>query len=151
MRPIVTDNARGLCVCVRVCVCLLDIHDHELCQSGGTDRAAVWDVDPGGPREPCIRWVGASIPARERVVIEHISKTHSLYSSLFSTPVAINNYNNNSDNYNSRKLNYKHLINNYMLLQNWKKPLAVEIYRNINLSFPLLRTQLGRSITEQLW
>jgi len=104
-----------------------------------------------GPGNHALGGWGASIPARERVVTEHISKTHSLYSSLFSTPVAINNYNNNSDNYNSRKLNYKHLIKNYMLLQNWQKPLAVEIYRNINLSFPLLRIQLGRSVAEQLW
>jgi len=36
------------------------------------------------------------------------------------------------------------------LLQNWQKPFAVEMYRNINLACLLLRTQLGRSIGNQL-
>jgi len=37
------------------------------------------------------------------------------------------------------------------LLQNWQKPSAVEVYRNINFSCPLLRTQFGRSTAKQLW
>jgi len=32
----------------------------ELCKNGWTDRDAVWDMDPGGPKEPCIRWVSRS-------------------------------------------------------------------------------------------
>jgi len=55
----------------------------------------------------------------------------------------------NSDNNNS-KLNYKHFIKYYNLLQNWQKAFTVEIYRNVNLSRLLLRTQLGRSIAKQL-
>ena len=39
----------------------------------------------------------------------------------------------NNDN-NNRKLNYKHLIKYYNLLQNWQKSFTVEIYCNINLS-----------------
>jgi len=54
------------------------------------------------------------------------------------------NINNNSNG----KLNYKHLIKCYKLLQNWQKPFTLEIYRNINLSYLLLRTQLGRSIAK---
>ena len=36
---------------VRLSVC----HDREPCKDGWTDRDAVWDVDFGVPREPCIR------------------------------------------------------------------------------------------------
>jgi len=32
-----------------------------------------------------------------------------------------------SNNNNSRKLNYKHLIKYYNLLQNWQKPFTVEV------------------------
>ena len=28
----------------------------ELCKNGWTDEDAVWEVDSGGPKEPCIRW-----------------------------------------------------------------------------------------------
>jgi len=52
----------------------------------------------------------------------------------------------NNDN-SDRKLSCKHLIKNYSLLRNWRKPFTVEIYRNINGSCLLLRTKLGRSIT----
>jgi len=38
----------------------------------------------------------------------------------------------------------------YNLLQNWQKPFTVEIYRKINLSCLLLKTQLGMSIAKQL-
>jgi len=31
-------------------------HDREPRKNGWTDRDAVWDVDSGGPREPCVRW-----------------------------------------------------------------------------------------------
>jgi len=34
------------------------------------------------------------------------------------------------------------------LLQNWQKPFTVEMYRHINLSSLLLRSQLSRSIAE---
>ena len=42
---------------------------------------------------------------------------------------AIGNVNSN----NNRKLNYKHLMKHYNLLQNWQKPFTVEVYRDINL------------------
>jgi len=35
--------------------CLSVCHDHELYKNGLTDRDAVWDIDLGGPKEPCIR------------------------------------------------------------------------------------------------
>jgi len=38
----------------------------------------------------------------------------------------------------------------YNSLHNWQKPFTVEMYRNINLSCLLLRSQLGRSIAKQL-
>jgi len=41
----------------------------------------------------------------------------------------------------------KHLIKYYKLLQNWQKLFTAEIYRNINLSCLLLRTQLDRSVS----
>ena len=40
---------------------------------------------------------------------------------------ACSNINKNSNN---RKLNYKHIIKYYNLLQNWQKPFIVEIHRN---------------------
>jgi len=35
----------------------------------------------------------------------------------------------------------------YNLLRNWQKPFTVKMFRNINLSCFLLRSQLGRSVT----
>ena len=54
---------------------------------------------------------------------------------------------NNINNYNNRKLNCKHLIKYYELLQNLQE---IEIYSNIGpkLFLPFLRTQLGRSMNE---
>jgi len=56
----------------------------------------------------------------------------------------------NTNNYKNWKLNYKHSIKYYRLLQNWQKPFNVEIYRNINLSCLLLRTharQINSKVT----
>ena len=52
----------------------------------------------------------------------------------------------NMNNNNNRKLNYKHLI-----VAKLAKPFTIEIYRNVNLSYLLLRKQLGTSIAKQLW
>jgi len=49
MWPIATD---GVAWSVGQSVC----HDRKLCKNGLTDRHAVWDVDLGGTKEPCIRW-----------------------------------------------------------------------------------------------
>jgi len=65
--------------------------------------------------------------------------------------ISIHQAGSNINNNNIRKFNYKHLTEYYKLLQNWQKPLTVEIYRSINLSCLLLRTQLGRSMAQQLW
>jgi len=40
-------------------------HDREPCKSGLTDCDAVWDVDLGGPKEPCIR-LGSRSPDVKR-------------------------------------------------------------------------------------
>jgi len=48
MQP-VTDAVTcsvGLSVC----------HDHKPCKNGWTVWDAVWVVDSGGPKEPCVRW-----------------------------------------------------------------------------------------------
>jgi len=37
-------------------VCLSICHSSETCKNGWTDRDAVWVVDSGGPKKPCIRW-----------------------------------------------------------------------------------------------
>jgi len=52
-----------------------------------------------------------------------------------------------------QNITYNHLcspnlIMYYNLLQNWQKPFTVEMYRNINLSCLLLRSQLGKSIAK---
>jgi len=49
------------------------------------------------------------------------------------------------NNSNNRKLNYKHLI-----VAKLAKPFTIEIYRNVNLSYLLLRKELGTSIAKQL-
>ena len=36
-------------------ICLLACNDNEPCKNGSTDRDAIWVVDSGGPKEPCIR------------------------------------------------------------------------------------------------
>jgi len=46
MWPLATDVPAACYVYVYVCVCLLDV----------TNRDAVWDVDSGEPKEPCIKW-----------------------------------------------------------------------------------------------
>jgi len=40
----------GLSVCRLVC------HDSEPYKNGWTDQDAVWDVNSGSSKEPCIRW-----------------------------------------------------------------------------------------------
>ena len=53
MWSVVADGvAWSVCLSVGQSVC----HNHEPCKNDRTDRDAVWDVDSGGPKEPCIRW-----------------------------------------------------------------------------------------------
>ena len=68
-----------------------------------------------------------------------------IYSFLFTKSGS--NINNDKNN---RKHNYQQLVKYYSSLQKWQKPFTVKIYRNLNLSCLLLRTQLGRSIAKQL-
>ena len=66
-----------------------------------------------------------------------------IYSFLFTKSGS--NINNDKNN---RKHNYQQLVKYYSSLQKWQKPFTVKIYRNLNLSCLLLRTQLGRSIAK---
>jgi len=54
----------------------------------------------------------------------------------------------NNNNSNNRKLNYKHLIKYYNLLQNWQKPFTVKIYRNINFSRPSFKNTVRQIKTK---
>ena len=53
MRPIDADRVAWS---VRRSVYGLVCHDRELCKNGRTNRDAVWDMDSGGPKEPCFIW-----------------------------------------------------------------------------------------------
>jgi len=43
-------------------------HTTEPCKNGLSDRDAVWVVDSGGPKEPCIRW-GAQMSPWEGAIL----------------------------------------------------------------------------------
>jgi len=51
--------------------------DRELCESGWTDRDAVWTVDSSGCKEPCARWGGPKPPGAAAIwgggVIGHVT------------------------------------------------------------------------------
>jgi len=59
-------------------VCWSVCHDRKHCKNGRTDRDAIWNVDSGGPKEPCIRsrfphmkgnFKGQKRPAQTRLVV----------------------------------------------------------------------------------
>jgi len=41
-------------VCFCKCVCLSVDHNREFYKNGLTDRGAIWDMDSGGSKEPCL-------------------------------------------------------------------------------------------------
>jgi len=56
MQPISTDGVVwSVCVSVCLSVCLSVCHNRAPCKNGPRDRDAVWDIDSGEPKEPCIR------------------------------------------------------------------------------------------------
>jgi len=61
----------------------------------------------------------------------HVTDVLTVFIFIFIHQAGSNMYSNNG------KLNSKHLIKYYNLLQNWQKPFTVEMYHNINLSCPL--------------
>jgi len=65
MRPIVADWL-AWCVCLSVCLSVSQLvcHTSEPCKNNWTDRGAVWGVDSGWPREPCVRWWSRSPHAK---------------------------------------------------------------------------------------
>jgi len=64
---IVTDGVvwfvgSSVCLSVRLSVHWCLCHNREPCKNGWTNQDAVWDVEVGGPKEPCIRWGPVQIP-----------------------------------------------------------------------------------------
>jgi len=53
MQPVVTDTVAWS---VSWCLC----HDCQSCKNGWTIRDAIWCVDSGMSKEPCIRWRSGS-------------------------------------------------------------------------------------------
>jgi len=49
MQPVVTHQV-AWSVCLSVC------HSREPCKNGWTYRDAVWILNSGGPKEPCVTW-----------------------------------------------------------------------------------------------
>jgi len=49
-------TALGRCTIATDWVAWSVCHDREPCNNGCTNRDAVWNVDLGGPKEPCVRW-----------------------------------------------------------------------------------------------
>jgi len=57
MRPVVTDQvAWSVGQSVSLSVCRSVCHTSEPYKNGCTDRYAVWIEEPGGPKEPRVRW-----------------------------------------------------------------------------------------------
>jgi len=76
MRPIVTDRV-AWSVALSVCC------TSEPCKNGWSDRDAVWVVDSGGPKEPCIRWAPDPFMGRGNFEGKYIVKyRHTLRSSV---------------------------------------------------------------------
>ena len=48
--------------------------NQELCQSGWTDRDAVWSVDSSGSKEPCTRWHPAEFPGERATECDFITR-----------------------------------------------------------------------------
>jgi len=98
------------------------------------------------PRRP--RLVGRR--GRQRTTIERdalvtstsvVLRSQVLRGVCLSIVIFIHQACSNINNYKNWKLNYKHSIEYYRLLQNWQKQFNVEIYRNIKLLvLPFLRT-----------
>ena len=57
-----------------LCFCLSVGFNHELCQSGWTDRDAVWSVDSSGSKEPCTRWHPAEFPGERATECDFITR-----------------------------------------------------------------------------
>ena len=75
MRPIVTEVAWSACLSVFLSVC----HNREPCANGRTDRGAVWCMDSGETKEPCISWGPGSAKGSGKFLVEDVSQPVAEY------------------------------------------------------------------------
>jgi len=67
----------------------------ELCKNGSTDRDTVWDVDSGGPKEPCTRW--GPDPLCERAILgKGAAHCNGKNSNVYKSKMADNRHVNKS-------------------------------------------------------